>query len=450
MNSRPVIRLCSIKYLSCSHKETIHTSVKSFAVDSRSCQAGGVFFAIEGKQSDGHHYVSDALNNGALVAVVQRPVNVSIPQIVVKDTQLALLQLAVDYYKQLHLTSIAITGSAGKTSTKNILCHLLESYGYTYASPRSYNNRIGVALTLLALQSDHQFLILEFGTSNVGEIAELTEMIQPDRRILLGASEAHLDGLGSLEGVVQEKGCILQSMQAGQKAIINEKSPYYERWKLSMTDESACVPYSVNGSRIGISQVSESLIDIRYNNNQYRTAFNLIGKHQLDNLSAALTCIASLDLDVGQCVAKIASLKASDRRLELKLASNGLSILDDSYNANLASWTTALRVLQNYHSSNKVIVMSDLDGLGLHASRIHETIVNMMDECGVTDLITLGDMSRAAANKCFASNSYHCSDFKSAIDKVSQLNPEQTLVLIKASRCYTLDSLVDQLLESAK
>lgn len=450
MKRPAVIRLSSIEYLTCSHKEIVDTPVESFAIDSRLCQAGGVFFAIQGKRSDGHHYVSDALNNGALIAIVQRLVNVPIPQIVVNDTQLALLQLAVDYYRQFQLTCIAITGSAGKTSTKNILCHLLASYGSTYASPKSYNNRVGVALTLLALQPDHQFLILEFGTSNVGEIAELTEMIQPDRRILLGASEAHLDGLGTLEGVVQEKGSILQSMEPGQKAIINQQSPHYKLWKSSMINESACVPYAVDGNLIGVSQVSDSLICIRYNNKQYKSTFNLIGKHQLDNLSAALTCIASLCLDVEQCVAKIASLKASDRRLELKLAANGLSVLDDSYNANFVSWKTALRVLQDYNSCNKVIVMSDLDGLGSHAKRIHEKIINMMDEYGVTKLITLGDMSRAAANKYFASNTYHCSDFKSAINKVSQLNPQQTLVLIKASRCYALDSLVDQILEAAK
>ncbi|MBF13545.1 MAG: hypothetical protein CMF46_04200 [Legionellales bacterium] len=447
MNNNPKLRLSALEHTGLVNLDSVdHVEVLSASIDSRSCQKGDAFFAITGQRHNGHDYARQAVDQGAHVLIVEQPLALTTPQIIVNNTALALLQLSVDYLSQFSVTTIAITGSCGKTSTKNILKQLLECYGSVLASPKSYNNRIGVALTLLQLTPENRFLILEFGTSQVGEILELTSMIKPDRRLLLGASLSHLSGLGSIEGVVNEKGSILTGMLAHQVAIINHQSPYAQQWRRCMSVNARVINYASPDSTIQIESNGQGSIHLTAQGVQRTYNYALLGQHQIDNLSAALTCVESLNLDVTTCFNRIELIQPVERRLELKRLNNGLAILDDSYNANVGSWAAALAVLDNYSLPNRLVVMSDIDDLGHASQAIHEMIITMMSQSSIKALITLGPICQQAAKK-FARNTMHFDDNQALIRYLGQLSTADTVVLFKASRVGRLDTLVDQIIE---
>ncbi len=428
----------------------------SVSTDSRDIKQGALFIALSGENFDGHDYVEQALQRGAVAAVVSNKIDCSLPQLLVRDSRIALGQMAAAWRAGFDIPVVAITGSNGKTTVKEMIAAILSQRGGGLVTRGNFNNDIGLPLTLLQLTKEHEFAVLEMGANHPGEIEYLTVIAKPDIAVITNVSAAHLQGFGDLDGIARSKAELYAGLASDGTAVINSDDNYAEYWK-SVVGKRASIRFGMNED----SNVSTTAKDIRtgmgsMDNGQgkcfttkfvLRTAhdevaieLSLAGRHNVMNALAAAATALALEVPVDTIKDGLELMRPVAGRLQLKTGMAGRHIIDDTYNANPGSLSVALEVLSACHGQ-RVLVLGDMAELGEDSEALHQQVGSEAKAAGIDALYTLGSFS-AAASRAFGEAAQHFSDQGALIQSLQETLPDAATVLIKGSRRMHMENVV--------
>jgi UDP-N-acetylmuramoyl-tripeptide--D-alanyl-D-alanine ligase len=419
-------------------------SISSVSIDSRKKSAGCVFFAIKGANHDGHDYVTSAFEKGASCAVVQKKIDSDKPVLLVDDTIEALGQLARYVRNNSSYKVVAITGSAGKTTTKNIISHIFKSHFKCFSSPKSYNNNIGVPLTILEAPPDSEILISELGSNHIGEIRPLAQIIAPDIAVITTICLAHLEGFGNLDAIIKEKVSITAGLKSGGKFFINgsikKLTDYCRNQKIKF--EAFEMPQNIKLS----GDKSTFVID------NVAVTLPLIGRANVENAAAAWAVCKSLGLSAAQFAQAVASIKPVDMRLE-PLKFGKATVLADCYNANPGSMENALETLALLAAREKkraVFIFGKMGELGSQSESLHAQLGQQIVQHKIPVVLTTKGDCTLAVKTAEKSADYDISagifeNTSQLCDNLHKFIKPDDIILVKASRSERFEAVIDRL-----
>lgn len=421
------------------------------SIDSRTINPGDCFIAIKGPRFDGHDFVSIAAAQGAVAAIVQQPIDVDIPQLIVSNTDLALATLARLKRERLNLPILSVTGSCGKTTTKSMMASIMSHCGFVHAGKKSFNNHYGVPLTLLGIDDEqHQYAVVEMGANHKGEIAHLTGMTQPDIAVITLAAPVHLEGFGSIQGVAEGKGEIFQGLAADGIAVINEDDVFSGYWK-SLVQDKTVVTFGFTATADFRAEAVETngnqqpAFTLHTPNGSIRIALPLIGEHNILNALAASAATAMAGASLTAIQQGLESMTPVDKRLVKRIGRLGVEILDDSYNANPTGVEAALRVLAN-NDKEKIFVLGEMAELGAMAITYHQQLGKQANQYGISKLYAMGDLAQHTVS-AFGEGAMYFSEQQALIDELLSTLTPNMCILVKGSFCNRLEQVVDALLD---
>jgi UDP-N-acetylmuramoyl-tripeptide--D-alanyl-D-alanine ligase len=414
--------------------------------DSRKVPTGSLFIALKGERHDAHDYVLDAARQGAAAALVERRLHVAIPQIIVPDTRLALGQLAAAWRVVVGTPLLAITGSNGKTTTKEMAAAILGQSGPVLATRGNLNNDIGVPLTLLRLTRAHRFGVIEMGANHPCEIAYLTAIARPDVALLNNASPAHLEGFGSLDGVALAKGEIFSGLRDGGVAVINADLPFADMWR-QLAAPHAVVSFGLE-QRADVSAKwqpndSGSTLDISHRRGHFTVKLSLAGRHNVLNALGVTAATLAFGIDTTAVRGGLESMRPVHGRLEERHGLRGTRIIDDTYNANPASLRAGMEVLAA-RPGRRFLVLGDMAELGSESAQLHAEAGNTAKALGLDGLYATGELSRHAV-EAFGANGRHFVEQTQLIEALRNDASADMTVLVKGSRSRRMERVVEAL-----
>jgi UDP-N-acetylmuramoyl-tripeptide--D-alanyl-D-alanine ligase len=429
------------------------TLLHRICTDSRQVQRDDLFLALRGERFDGHAFVAQAVAQGAAAVMVETErVPSPLPAcglIGVRNTRVALGEVAARYRRDFDLPIVAVGGSNGKTTTKELLAAVLSQKFKTLASPASFNNDVGVPTTLLELAREHEVAVLEFGTNHPGELAPLLQLAQPRYGVLTSIGREHLEFFGSLEGVVREEGSLAEVLPANGKLFLNGDTPAADEIVRRCAAPVIRVGLGPNNAwRAQHLRMQEDGMEFEVETAKpgfaRRFRIPLLGPHQVVNGLLALAVAGELGLTPDEASQGLAACKPAKLRLQLWNLGE-VRFLDDSYNANADSMRAALDTLRQYPCrSRRVAVLGQMAELGAHAASAHEEIGRHAASVGVDHLIGVGSMARVVAQAARAAglNSVEeVADVEGAAAALRRFLRPQDVVLLKASRAAALDRI---------
>jgi len=427
------------------------------STDSRTTKAGNCFFAIPGENFDGHDYVADAFAKGAVCAIVSKDIDAEQSAgkclLKVDDTIRALGELAREYRRRAGYKVVAITGSAGKTTTRQIIYHALSRRFRVYQSPRSFNNQIGLPLTLLGADADVQVVIAELGSNHPGEISSLTRIAEPDIAVVTNVHPAHLEGFGDLQTIIHEKLSISEGLISDGVFIINGD---FDRLV------EACRAQGLKFLTFGKSDGADYQAgNIRPDGPTSRFTINgtdlylpLAGSGNVENALAAWAVCSQLDLTIEDFTQAVETLPPVSMRAEL-LQIGTLMVLSDCYNANPASMRNALDILAGLDPTGRrrrVFICGDMAELGHQAEQLHRELGIHIAQNGIQFLLAVGKFAKIATMAAQESADYDLqikcfTDTVSARNNLNEYIKDYDIILVKGSRVAKLEVLVEKLNE---
>ncbi len=426
----------------------------SVSTDTRNLQAGDLYIALHGDSFDGHDYIKQAQQAGAVAAVVHKEIITDLPLIKVENTRIALGKLAAEKRKEFRGKVAGITGSNGKTTVKEMLSAIVEKQGSVLATQGNFNNDIGLPLTLLRMQQE-DFAVIEMGANHAGEIAYLTSITQPDVVLINNAAAAHLEGFGSLKGVAEAKGEIYQGLSEQGIAVINKDDAYADYWK-SLTENKRTIEFSMQDKSADIygqwqSNELGNIITVNVFGNELKIRLKVYGAHNVMNALAAISVAEALQVKHEFIVQALEEFSAVKGRLKFYKADENLTVIDDTYNANAASLFAGIDVLVEQPGEHW-LVLGDMGELGDDEQRIHFDAGMKARKSGVNRLLVLGEASRHAG-EAFGENSTH---FESKdelilfIKKQQQKEPaKKRVILVKGSRFMQMEQIVESIIKGS-
>ena len=423
--------------------------------DTRTIAAGDLFLALHGPRFNGNDFVAAAQAAGAVAAVVDRPGGGDgIARILVADTQSALTRAAAAWRSRFSQPLVAVAGSNGKTTVKEMIAAILATAGPTLSTRGNFNNHIGVPLTLLRLGAEHRFAVIEVGANHPGEVAALNEIVRPDVGIVTNAGAEHLEGFGSLEGVARAEGEMFAGLAPGATAIINADDEFAPLWR-----SMAPGPQASFGVRAA-ADFRATDIQATVDGEGFLTRFALIapaghaqielrlaGMHNVLNATGAAAAAMTAGATLDQVRHGLAGMRAVAGRLQFKLA-RGAWIIDDSYNANPSSMHAAIDVLATL-DGQRWLVIGDMGELGDHAERSHVELGRYARAHGVSRLFATGKLAALAVEAFGAGGEW----FPDTASLAAALEPQlaaDVRILVKGSRMNRLERVVDQLVGDAR
>jgi UDP-N-acetylmuramoyl-tripeptide--D-alanyl-D-alanine ligase len=417
----------------------------SVSTDTRTLQQGALFVALEGPNFDGNAFATQAAERGAVAVVVSRLQAVSLPQIVVPDPLAGLTTFAREWRRQYRIPVIGVTGSNGKTTTKELLGAILTRLGPTLITRGNLNNHIGVPLTILELTSTHKYAVIEMGANHVGEIAHLTSIAEPTIGIITNAGAAHLEGFGSLEGVARGKGEMYLALPAQGVAIVNADDRYAGFWRDARASERLLT--------FGFEQPADFMAHKVQSHSDaagFRIDFDLVtpegsrparlglaGLHNLRNALGAAAAASAAGAPLDEIVAGLAAMRTVAGRLELKPALNGAFLVDDSYNANPSSLKAGLDAFRGFGGS-RWLVLGDMMELGDSADELHAEVGRYAKQAGIERLLAIGKRSHFAV-EAFGRGAQWFGDIDALVTEARRSLAPGVAVLIKGSRSNRLE-----------
>ena len=408
--------------------------------DSRKIIPGMLFAALPGQTFDGHDHVDQAMERGAVAALVNRAVNTDLPLLKVADVLAALGTLAGSWRTQCSAKVVGITGSNGKTTVKEMVASILRQQGRVLATDGNFNNELGLPLTLFRLEQTHDYAVLEMGASNPGDIAYLAAIARPEVGLVTNIGPAHLQGFINEEGVARAKGEMFAALPADGTAVMNAEESWLELWQ---SINKAGTIYYFGGSAAGHITARELDGEILVSTpvGEYSLQLPLPGEHNLTNaLSATAVCLA-LDVPLDNIKAGLEAVKPVPGRLSLVSSKSGWTVIDDTYNANPASLYAALQVLSK-QGGEPWLVLGDMKELGADSRKMHAELDDAARSLGVTRLFALGDASAATVD-AFGEMAAHYSSRDGLIEDLrSQLKPG-VACLVKGSRSMGMEHVVN-------
>ena len=433
------------------------TRFRRVNTDSRQAQAEDLFVALTGERFDGHEFIGEVAQKGAVAVVVERGCKLNPPPdcavIQVENARRAFGQLGAAYRKDFSLPVVAVAGSNGKTSTKELIAAVLRQKFATLWSEASFNNDIGVPATLLRLEKSHQAAVFEAGTNHPGELTPLLRMIQPQFGVITNIGREHLEFFGDLAGVAAEEGTLAELLPADGKLFLNGDNEWTDR--LVRRTRASVV-------RVGLGEGNDwRACDLRVDKQgvKFRVAgpqaefggeyrINLLGRHQVVNSLFALAVGAELGLSRAEMERGLAECQPAKMRLQVWEWS-GVRVLDDAYNANADSMVAALQVLQELPcKGRRVAVLGDMGELGAHSENAHAEVGRRAAELGVSQLITVGKMAGVmaqAARDAGLNRVIELAEVEAAVPALKSFLKAGDTVLLKASRASRLERITQAL-----
>ena len=421
-------------------------AICNVSTDTRTVTDGALFLALLGERFDAHQFVAQAITNGAVAAVVSRPLaDVAIPQILVADTRVALGQISAWVREQLDLQIVAITGSCGKTTLKEMCAAILQQAAPVLATQGNLNNEIGVPQTLLRLTPAERYAVVELGANHPGEIAWTTSLVKPDVAVINNVAAAHLAGFGSLRGVAVAKTEIFGGLSASGTAVINADSEFYDWWReiLSVRTVSFGVQNvkadfraeNVKQDEQGIASFTLCAPD-----GQIDIQLPIPGLHNVSNALAAAAVTTSLGLSLAQVKSGLAHMLPVKGRFCVQKLSDDLTVIDDTYNASVQSVMAAIDTL-SVMPGYRVLACGDMGEMGADAVSLHRQIGEHARLRKLDAVLTVGDLSRHAAD---AASGQHFTDKESLSQALKTLMQQQRpmTILAKGARSARMEEVV--------
>jgi UDP-N-acetylmuramoyl-tripeptide--D-alanyl-D-alanine ligase len=409
--------------------------------DTRTVCPGALFLALRGESFDGHHFVEQAIAAGAIAAIVDRPLDAAVPQILVSDALLAYQVLGRWWRDQFSIPVIAVTGSVGKTTTKEIISAALQTAGSVLKTESNFNNEIGVPKTLLKLNPDHAFAVIEMGMRARGEIATLTQIARPDIAIITNVGTAHIGRLGSREAIAQAKCELLAEMPASSIAILNAENPLLLETARTVWDGKT-ITYGLSiGSLQGTigEDASLEVEGVRY-------PLPLPGDHNALNFLAAIAVMRILELDETPLKQGIAVNLPSGRAQQYQLP-NDIVLLDESYNAGAESMEASLKLLAKTPGTRRIAVLGPMKELGEYSEELHRKVGAQAEALSIDALYILdkGPEGTAIAQGTASVPTQQFETHVALVDSLLANMQAGDRLLFKASHAIGLDRVVNEL-----
>lgn len=421
------------------------------SIDTRTLQRGDLFIALVGKNLDGHNFIEQAAQNGASAALVSRDIETTLPLLKVIDTHSSLGQLAAMNRKLFEGKVIAVTGSSGKTTVKEMMAAILRCRGEVLSTKGNLNNDIGAPLTLLSISKEHTYAVIELGASAIGEIAYTVALTKPHVSVLTNAGYAHVEGFGSLAGVVQAKGEIFDELENGVGvAIINADDPHVDIWcerakQKNIKKFSALPNKNVDYFSSNVSCNELGCVGFRLHapDGEVDVQLNLLGKHNVANAVAAAAATIAVGASLYDVKFGLESMKPVKGRLDVKAGVNNLVVIDDTYNANPESMCAAIDCLSEL-TTRKILVIGDMAELGDEAVDQHQKIGVYAKNKKIDILYGVGTLA-AHAVSAFGENATLFSDHELVVNKLLE-EKKNAVVLVKGSRSARMEKVTDALI----
>lgn len=420
--------------------------------DSRTLQPGDLFVALRGERFDAHDFLALVEKNGAVAAVVEKTdPAVSMSQLQVVDTISALGKLAALNRAFFHGKTIGLTGSAGKTTTKEMIAAILAQHGSPLVTAGNLNNHLGVPITLLRLSPENDSAVIEMGASAVNEIRYLTGLAKPDVALVTNVAPAHLEGFGTIENVAKGKREIFEGLPDNGTAIINLDNEWTASWNEDLASRFHVLTYSMcRAADISASRIVQSAdgvsFDLHIANTVLPINLSFLGEHNVGNALAAAACCMALGVSPEDIASGLRLAKPYKGRLQSKRGMNDCLVIDDSYNANPASMRMAIDALMA-REGKKILVLGDMGELGADASELHAGVGAYAKAAGVETLLATGVLCRAATERFGEGALWFESRELLASHCLSQAASD-SVFLVKGSRSAGMEQVADALVNA--
>jgi len=425
--------------------------------DTRTLQAGDLFIALRGPNFDGHKFIAQAKAAGAAAAVVETPQEVDLPQWQVSDSRIALGQIARLNRERFTGPVVAVTGSGGKTTVKEMLASVLSQQGSVLATRGNLNNDIGAPLTLLELADTHQLAVIELGASAEGEIAYTVALTKPDVAILNNAMGAHLEGFGSLQGVVRAKGEIFSTLTEDGCAIINADDANAAYW-LKQTDGQRRLTFGVENAQADINADALAMqengcyrFSLNHGGDQVDVTLPVMGRHMVANATAVAAACRAQGVPMAQIASGLEAFKPVPGRMCPLTTERGCQVIDDCYNANPDAVKAAIDVLAAL-PGKRMLVLGDMGELGEDEALLHAEVGAYAAEQGIEQLLVKGELSAHTVKGYQTAGGQQAQLFENHEQLIAHLVPlcdAGCRVLVKGSRSAAMEKVVTALMEGA-
>ena len=426
--------------------------VSGVSFNSNNITRGDVFVAIKADR-DGHDYVRDAIQRGAIAVIVsKKQENINVPQVVFKDTREALGKLASIWRSQFHIPIIAITGSCGKTTTKDILGGILRIRGESVVTYKNFNNDIGVPITLFKIRRSTQYVVIEMGTNSPGEISKLVKIVKPTHAIITNVSGQHLEGLKTIDGVLREKFELFKGLSNDSVAFVNYDE--VDIRKLSSSLNCRQVSYSLNENTHAdisfLKNLNDNKLRFKVNGEIQDFTVNLHGNHNIQNIMAALACSSALKIPISIIRKGLRSILVTEGRFNRHVFNNNVIIINDTYNASLASVEAAINELDNF-DGNRVFIMTDILELGDELVDSHLKMGELILKSSINSIYLFGDevvlqnTIQAAPEK----DIIFCREKDHILEKLfkNEKIRKNTMIVVKGARKNKMEDIVSKVID---
>lgn len=413
-------------------------AIESVSTDTRAIDAGALFVALVGERFDAHDFAAQAVESGAGALLVSRIVESDVPQLLVKDTKLALGQLGALVHQSCQTPTVAITGSAGKTTVKEMVASIMEQKGRVLFTAGNFNNDIGVPLTLLRSTPEDDYAVIEMGANHIGEIAYTTNLVKADVALVNNVAAAHLEGFGSLDGVKQAKGEIYQGLKPGSVAIINLDSNGGEYWHSVLADKRV-KSFSVIDSDadffakdISLNSSGEAEFTLVSPVGDVVIKLGIVGQHNVANALAATALALELGANLEMVQSGLAQLSKVKGRVEVIELNDTIKLIDDSYNASVPAMKAAADLLASF-TGTRWLILGNMAELGDESLALHRQVGEHAAPFKFEHVLTYGADAKAISEEC---GGIHFSTHQSMIDYIKQhlaQHQEQQTLLVKGA-----------------
>ncbi len=415
--------------------------------DSRAIKKGQLFVALKGENFDGHEYAAQSLEQGASAVLVSKASNAS-PAVVVEDTRLALGDLASHWRAKFDMPVVAITGSNGKTTVKEMLAAILKvataDDASVLATQGNLNNDIGLPMTMLNLGKQHRYAVLEMGMNHTGELSYLSNLAKPNVALVNNAGTAHIGELGSLEAIANAKGEIFEGLADGGTAIINADDVFANLWK-NLASKHQQVTFGLKAKADVTAKyelhAASSDLELIAPNGTVKFTLPAPGLHNVSNALAAASAALALNVLLENIATGLSNFAGVKGRLQTKQGFAGAKVIDDTYNANPMSMKAAIDVLK-VSAGQRIFVMGDMAELGADAASMHAEIGAYAKTAGIEKFYALGELTKNAVTS-FGANAMHFETIEALAESLKNMMNAETTVLVKGSRSMRMERVVD-------
>lgn len=448
------------KFLGGRYQGATNIIPKGVAIDSRKVKDGDLFFALKGENTDGHDFIDTAFANGAIGAVISNlnlVTNIQDKNLLICEDPLRLLQdLAKLIRQNMHIPVIAVTGSTGKTTTKDMIFSILAQKYHTVKTEGNHNNELGLPLTLCSIDKSHEALILEMGMRGLGQIAFLCQMAQPTCGVITNIGQVHAELLGSQAKIAEAKAELLHYLPSEGTAFLNIQdhkllSPWLKTCQAKIKwfglDQNA----DIYATAFCYKGEEGSRFIVNFEGETQEIELNLPGEHNILNALSAIGIARSLDIDWTQIKKGLASVKLTNMRLQVEKSIQGAKIINDTYNANPASMAAAVRVLAGISGTRKIAVLGDMYELGIYEIEGHKSIGGIIHKEKIDLLVAVGELGKLIGQGAMEAgmpeaNVNFSKDTQEALEYLKGQIKANDIILVKGSRGMKMETIVQGLM----